>query len=223
MSDEELQRHFFDLDGPWSDVTKEALSRFKTAHLDLNSNWASTARWWTCPGCKREKPKIFRLSPKGILLAKLDWHHDHLQDRLKDMLKARFGENWVPRVLPATGRLQDRMCELIARFEPGLVCSDCNNVDGRVKAELKDMSPWFSFSPTEISTFISARPGKEHVIDFVAASALYQTLLPKLHAREALLEQVVTMIEAGELDQERSRQPPDTRDLLRRHVIRSFT
>ena len=223
MSDEELQRHFFDLDGPWSDVTKEALSRFKTAQLDLNSNWASTARWWTCPGCKREKPKIFRLSPKGILLAKLDWHHDHLQDRLKDMLKSKFGENWAQRVLPATGRLQDRMCALIARFEPGLVCSDCNNVEGRVKAEIKDMSTWFSFSPLEISTLISAGPGKEHAIDFAAARTLYETLLPKLRAREALLEQVVTMIDAGDLDQERSRQPPDTRDLLRTHVIRSFT
>ncbi|WP_443749462.1 hypothetical protein [Asticcacaulis solisilvae] len=222
MTDEELQRQFFDRDGLWSNVTKTAMSRFKTDRVELDANWAGTPTWWTCPGCGRDKAKIFRLSSKNVLLARLDWHHDHLEDRLKLMLKAEFGDQWVNRVLSATGRLQDRLDAMIARFEPGLVCIDCNNVDGRVKAEFKDISPWLSFSPREISTFIAVRPNAEHQVDFKAARALYDVILPKITAREALLSHVVGMIAAGELDQERASSPPHRGDLLRRHMMQGF-
>lgn len=208
LSDDELQREFSDRDGLWSDVTKKAKGKFGTDLVDLDANWASTPTWWSCPACGRDKAKIFRLSSTNVLLARLDWHHDHLEERLKPMLKAKFGEKWVDRVLPATGRLQDRLNAMIARFEPGLVCIDCNNVDGRFKAEFDDISPWLSFSPKEIRTFITPRPHMEHEIDFKAARNLYETLLPKIAARESLLTIIAEMIDADELDQERAASAP---------------
>jgi rubredoxin len=222
MTNEELQRQFFDRDGLWSDVTGKAKARFKTDCVELDANWAGTPTWWTCPGCHRDKANIFRLS-KGVLLARLDWHHDHLEDRLKVMLKAKFGDRWVDRVLPSTGRLQDRLNAMIARFEPGFVCIDCNNVDGMVKAKWKDISQWLSFSPREISSIIKVRPNAEHEIDFEAARSLYATILPKIAARESLLSHIVEMIETGDLDQESAAAPPSHRgDILRQHVIRGF-
>lgn len=223
MTDEDLQKHFFDRDGPWSDVTKAALVRFKVDQLDLDSNWASTPRWWSCPGCGREKSQIFRVSSNGVLLARLDRHHDHLQDRLKAMLKAQFGPRWVEAVGPATGRVQALACSMIARFEPSLVCIDCNNVDGRVKKEYPKVASSFSFSPGEIRQLIVARANQEHDIDFAKAIALYDAIAPNLAARESLLTQILGMIASGDLNQQRGNIPYGNSDHLMRHLFRGLT
>jgi hypothetical protein len=43
-------------------------------------SWALVPQNWSCPICRRSKVDIFRLSSRGILLANLEGHHDHLRD-----------------------------------------------------------------------------------------------------------------------------------------------
>ena len=202
-SDQTLEAIFSRRDGAWSSTTKRAIKRFQAAGLDLDSNWASTPQTWSCPACGREKPQLFRLTGNGILLARLDSHHDHLDDRLKDMLKAKLGTRWVEQVGPGVGRVQSLATRMIIRFERTLVCIDCNGVDGNIKKKIPQISKWFSFSPSEIKQFIVPRDNQEHVIDFDKASTLFQAALENFQRREALMLQLVEMMAAGELNQER--------------------
>jgi hypothetical protein len=95
LSDEQMQLHFSEWDGRWSNQTKRALERFGAKGLDLNENWSLCAPYWTCPACRRSKNEIFRLSKRGILLAKLELHHDHLRDRIWHRARKLFGEKWL--------------------------------------------------------------------------------------------------------------------------------
>ena len=42
LSDEDMQLHFGDWDGKWSEQTKAAIQRFGAKGLDLNDSWALT-------------------------------------------------------------------------------------------------------------------------------------------------------------------------------------
>ncbi|WP_152970956.1 hypothetical protein [Rhizobium ecuadorense] len=75
-----MDYYFPDYDRRWSRQTKRAMEKFDTKRLELNSNWALENQIWSCPGCGRSKEEIFRKSSHGILLAKLELHHDHLWD-----------------------------------------------------------------------------------------------------------------------------------------------
>jgi hypothetical protein len=90
-----MQLHFGEWDGRWSEQTKRALLRFEAKGLDLNENWALCAPYWSCPACRRSKDAIFRLSKRGILLANLELHHDHLRDRIWHRARELFGANWL--------------------------------------------------------------------------------------------------------------------------------
>jgi hypothetical protein len=83
LLDEDLAALAHMRDGRWSAQTKALLERFGTTKLDLNSGWASTWTRWSCPCCRREKGQIARLSSGGVLLCRLEFHHDHLADFAK--------------------------------------------------------------------------------------------------------------------------------------------
>jgi hypothetical protein len=65
------------------------------------------------------------------------------------------------------------------RFFPALVCGDCNSADGRVKRLLKLPSE-FSFSPTELSQFITGDPHGGVKAGMTIAKRIYTTLIPIL-------------------------------------------
>jgi hypothetical protein len=94
LSDEQMLLHFGERDGRWSEQTKRALQRFEAQGLDLNENWALCEPYWSCPVCRRHKDEIFRLSKRGILLAKLELHHDHLRERVWHRARELYGANW---------------------------------------------------------------------------------------------------------------------------------
>ncbi|MGQ7378983.1 hypothetical protein ACTGVF_11365, partial [Streptococcus suis] len=91
LTDEQLESLYSDRDGPWSAAVKAALRRFDTDKLDLDDNWASRPPDWECPACGRRKPDLMRMSGSGVLLARLDIHHDHLTDYFKTILHAKHG------------------------------------------------------------------------------------------------------------------------------------
>lgn len=173
LTDDELADRFTRWDGAWSVQTRRLVDAFAASGLDLNDNWASTPSTWQCPCCLRWKPDLVRLSPSQILLCHLEWHHDHLRDRGKAILRARNPRQDRPEGL-AMSRAIDACKGLVERFYTALVCKDCNAAEGLAKAALKGVvHPDFSFSPREIARFISVAPNRPHEVDVTAATAAW--------------------------------------------------
>jgi len=124
--------------------------------------WAALNEQWRCPGCNRSKREILRwtkryLQPqKGIhkpyfgWMAGLHTHHDH---------SAPF--------LSGNGRFPDTV-----------ICDHCNSADGVVKRKLQ-LPDNFSFSPSEIKEFITAKAYDSHKVDFEKAKGIYEHLETK--------------------------------------------
>lgn len=166
-------------DGRWSRQTKAMLLQAGTDRLTLNDAWASTPMSWVCPCCQRDKPSIARLTPSGVLLCQLDYHHDHLNDRAKAIFRADnpFPEDREPR--EQLIRAIDSCRQLIERFSTSLLCNDCNTAEGAAKLALKEeIDPDFSFSPKEIAAFIKPKPNQPHEIDVEQARGIWRTLQP---------------------------------------------
>ena len=213
LSDEEIERHFPGRDGPWSKSTKALLNTHRTSKLNLNENWASVPPDWSCPACWRKKPQIVRLSGSGVLIASLDLHHDHLTDVLRARLQQEVGPDWITKIPEQSRHIVKRAEKLVARFEPTLVCPDCNCADGVAKSHLPLIDRNFSFRASEIKSFIRSAPNREHQIDDDAARAIYDAQRDDFACRLALLEQFFAMMVAGSLSQERgSRRPGGAED-----------
>ncbi len=210
FDDAALERHFFERDGAWHSQSRRALARFGTDKLDLDENWASVHSEWDCPGCGRPKRELFRPSANGVLLARLDIHHDHLVDRLKARLRLEIGKDWNQRIARDTFHFEELAPRLVARFEPTLVCLDCNKADGDVKRRCKQIPRDFSFRPSEIRQFITPRPNAEHEIDAAAALRIFEAARPDFDQRCALLDAMFEMMAKGELLQEKGNLPPSS-------------
>ena len=213
LSDDDIERHFPGRDGPWSNSTKALLNTHGTARLNLNENWASVPPDWSCPACWRKKHEIARLSGSGVLIANLDLHHDHLTDALRARLQQEVGPDWIVKIPEQSRHIVKRAETLVARFEPTLVCPDCNGADGAVKARLPQIDRKFSFRPSEIKSFIRSAPNREHQIDNDSACDIYDAQQEDFACRLALLDQFFTMMVTGSLSQERgSRRPVGAED-----------
>lgn len=207
LTDEQLERLYVERDGRWSSSIKAAMARFSTDKLDLDDNWASRSQRWECPGCCRRKPDLLRVSAAGVLLARLDIHHDHLTDHLKALLHARHGPQWRLAIPPDSAHLEQFGVKLIARFERSYVCLDCNAADGAVKSRLRDIPRPFSFRPSEIRRFVNARPNVEHQIDFDAAYAIFAEQQADYERRVALIEMLAALTLAGDMTMEAGNMP----------------
>ena len=200
--DAELERRYIGRDGRWSSTTRAILKALKCDRLDLNLGWASVSQSWACPACGRDKRRIARVTAAGVVLARLEGHHDHLGDEVNSSLRARVGSNWVEQLGPGSGKLANYAEKLVRRFEPSLICHDCNLADGAAKIALKDLPRAFSFSPAEINRFINAAVNREHRIDLDRARELWEAARPQFEHRLALATQLVKDIASGALDQE---------------------
>jgi len=207
LTDEQLEGLYVDRDGRWSSAIRAAMRRFGTEKLDLDENWASRSPDWECPGCGRRKPDLVRLSSAGVLLARLDIHHDHLTDHLKSILRTKLGPQWRAAIPPDTAHLEKLGSKLVARFEPSTVCLDCNGADGAVKAKLREIPRSFSFRPSEIRRFVTARPNVEHQIDLKAAHTIFAEARLDFERRLGLVETLAAMTLAGEMTLEPGNQP----------------
>lgn len=206
-SDDELERLYIERDGTWSASTKAGLTRFGTKLLDLDENWASTSPNWQCPGCGRRKPQIFRLLDNGVLLGRLVEHHDHLTDRFKALLQIRFGSDWISKVPDGTKHVEKLASRLVARFEPTLVCQECNNADAVAKGGIAHAHPDFSFRPSEIRSFARPVANGEHIVDLGASRAIHDAALADFDGRLALVDQIFAMLVAGALGCEKGNLP----------------
>ena len=119
--------------------------------------WAALPPDWRCPACRRSRFELLTWTksitgygvPRGEYqwLAPLHEHHDHRSDH----------GMFAP------------------RFSPTVICSDCNHADGRAKRQL-GLPGRFSFSPIELSQFITGYPHNGVDVDVEAAGRVYDSL-----------------------------------------------
>ncbi len=203
LSDEEMCKLFWQLDGRWSNQTKELIVRHKAVGLKLNRNWASVRHWWRCPCCERKKSEIARLSPAKILLACLEVHHDHLNDWVKAAFDERFGR--PSQLSPDAFHVETMAKTLSERFSSELICSDCNAADGNAKLNIPlKIDPQFSFSPQEIRAFITPRPNAPHEIDIDKATTIWNGCRNDYESRKLLVSDLIERVAEGQLRRERS-------------------
>jgi rubredoxin len=200
LSDEQMQIHFSGRDGRWSVQTKRALGRFKAKGLDLNENWALCAPFWSCPTCRRSKDNIFRLSKRGILLAKLELHHDHQRDGVYRRAQELFGSDWRETIPKTSIGILDQIRDITSRFDQCLLCSECNAADGKVKARFRsEIDSRFTFTAMEIGAFVRARATQDHEIDYAKALKLWQAEKDNFLARIDLIDVLLTHVKSGRL------------------------
>jgi len=63
------------------------------------------------------------------------------------------------------------------RFEPTVICEQCNSADGAVKRKL-NLPQDFSFTPLEIRAFVKPQAHGKHLIDYRVAESIYSLLRP---------------------------------------------
>lgn len=137
---------------------------------------------WHCHGCLRDKRAIARLDKNGNLLCRVVLHHDH------------FDEEYFPSELvkvlgyPAA----DAARRHIRRFEPQIICEDCNTADSAAKAVL-GAPTGFSFAPHEIGRFIDVTPNQPHKVDPDRARSVYIEVQPVMSRLAQVLRAAKTM------------------------------
>lgn len=204
LTDEEMGLFFAQYDGKWSEQTKRALGTHKARGLELNKNWALTGQDWACPACRRRKTEIFRVSPSGVLLAKLEEHHDHLRDLVYRRARELFGNEWLRTAPRGTPHAMDALRELVTRFSNEMVCSDCNSADAEAKTRLGGrIHECFSFSPLDIADFVAVQPNAPHRVDLEKAEVAWNQLRPAFGARLKLINDLLPLVQAGVLAYQR--------------------
>jgi len=114
---------------------------------------------WACPCCHRKKREIGRRDRNGRLVCSIVEHHDHLGD-------------WVwTKLRPVLADAMPVIAGAWQRFDPTLICQDCNTADTVAKS-LVQAPEMFSFSWREINSFIWVQANTKHrVIPGMAAKA----------------------------------------------------
>jgi hypothetical protein len=199
MSDDELAIFARGFDGRWSEQTRGLMQRFGTDKLDLNRAWASSWIGWTCPCCGREKRDIARLTRNGVLLCRLERHHDHGRDVARKLFDTATGAAHAQG--PAAGQIgdaKDALTVLVERFEAVLICGDCNAAEGEAKRLLAGtIDPDFTFGPAEIGMFITARPNQKHEVDLERAHTLWFECKPDFEDRLTFTRQLAARFAQG--------------------------
>ncbi|MBB3917981.1 MULTISPECIES: hypothetical protein [Rhizobium] len=118
---------------------------------------------WQCPGCLRTKYQVLRwttLFPHIPSARRPGWaggyhtHHDHAGDRYRWMIPP----SWFS-----------------PRFEPTVICEQCNSADASAKRKL-NLPKDFSFTPFEIRQFVIAHAHGKHLIDYRVAQAIFDAV-----------------------------------------------
>jgi rubredoxin len=162
------------LDGFRAGSTLAIRDKLGASGLNINSWWAKCSPDWRCPCCNRVKADCARLDSKGNLLGKLAAHHDHMREFLDNALAecARIDGMENAALNEASTRILRRFADGLVRFDDVVICEDCNNADPKAK-KLVTAPRYFTFTPTEIGTFILPQPNKAHDVDEQQARKTY--------------------------------------------------
>jgi len=201
LSETSMEYWFDGLDGRWSQQTKDAIRHAKAGGLDLNGNWARTLRSWVCPACRRGKPEIFRASVHGILIGKIERHHDHIADLFLQRLRECIGGEGLHNLAENGRRAPRYVRALLVRFPDTLLCADCNTADGEAKRVIgAEFHKHLSCTPSEIGQFIQSGNNRPHSIDRDKCRAVWQTAKRKFEDRLEFLDLMVRRLADGQHD-----------------------
>lgn len=198
LDDDQMGAYFPEYDGRWSSQTKAAIEELGASGLELNANWALTRKGWSCPGCSRTKKEIFRKSPNGILLAKLELHHDHLWEEANRRPAVVAGPEWRDTLAKGAPFVVETIRAIVTRFDDALICSECNAADGKAKRAL-GIDTRFSFAAAEIKQFVNVGPHRDHEINLDTARDIWLMEKPGFERRVTLLETLVDDLVANRL------------------------
>jgi hypothetical protein len=96
---------------------------------------------------------------------------------------------------------------ITARFHETLVCSDCNEIDGRIKRILSSIDTDFSFSPLETAGFIKVASNVSHELLTGVAEATWLAVRDDFEDRKKFALSVIEKMKAGGLRKERAYGP----------------
>lgn len=205
LSDDDMEYHFPNNDGKWSAQTKQAIVKFNAMGLDLNENWALLSKGWQCPSCDRTKMEIFRINEAGILLANAHLHHDHIGEYLKDRVREICGIEWSKTAPAEALRAISSLTQLSESFDATYICWECNTIEGNAKGLItgKPINN-FSFSPSEINSFIAPRKNKPPLIDERKLHVLWAQYSEILHRKIEFIDTAIYLIKSGVFKKEAS-------------------
>jgi rubredoxin len=185
------------LDGAMSPQTQQLLKQFKTSSVDMTLWWAMTPQSWSCPACGRAKPEIVRLNKNGALMCRLVEHHDHMSD----VLEKRFRIHSTSRDSIIADDLAEefakRSAPMVSSYDNSIICNDCNNADPDAKSVIGAPDD-FSFSPTEIRSFIKALPNKPHAINADEARLAWEACKPSYDLRMKIIDRIAHIAASNE-------------------------
>lgn len=145
------------------------------------------------------------LSPGGVVLCRLESHHDHLADWVKTKFRDGIPRSSDRLINVQNDVAKDAVIALAERFERTLICIDCNLAEGFVKLELGDDIPrHFTFSPSEIANFIEVKAHQTHEIDLAKALAIWIELKPDFEDRLDFTCRMIPRILKGRHRRERT-------------------
>lgn len=178
-------------DGIQSPLSQKIKEHHHYADFEMNSNWIGSSQNWACPCCGRSKFEISRLGNKGQILAKLVVHHDHMSDALHAAFHEEFKNAGTNLEQKEGLRLVERIGGAFAAYEEVLICEDCNNADTEGK-KIASTPSYFSFSITQIRSFISSQSHSQHRVNGEIAVKMWQQAKPAYDLRMSLIRTVAT-------------------------------
>jgi rubredoxin len=145
---------------------------------------------WRCPCCHRLKAEIARLDKNGNLCCPVVRHHDHFEECVADHIDYRsMGK--------LAWGLRETLDNSFVRFQPTMICGDCNVAEPVAKAIVKAPAE-FSFTPFEIAIFIDVTPSNPHVVDPDRAVQAYEAATPAMKLLANKLRAIVKVKKYGE-------------------------
>ncbi len=152
------------LDSTHSQHHKLMVATYKAIGFDANRWWVLTPSSWCCPSCSRSKSEIVRLNKHNYLEGHIHEHHDHIHHLVKSQFTKTSEQLNSQLATENSTHFIDKIFHAFSAFPETLICKDCNLIDAEAKKLIKAPT-FFSFSPSEISSFIISRPNLAHKLD----------------------------------------------------------
>jgi len=134
--------------------------------IEETESWSEAGENWRCPCCCRKRNDCEITTESGDKLRWLVYHHDHMRDYIKHYIKSTYGSFLEPienkPLKSEIWRLMDFLKIFIVRFQPTLVCLDCNEIEGKLKKAL-NCDKFFSFHHLEIRRAFMTFPNERHI------------------------------------------------------------
>lgn len=177
------------LDSAESPLARRLQTHHATHVMEMNSNWLGSSQDWVCPCCGRSKFAVTRKGQTGQILCKLVIHHDHMGEALEASFGEAFAEAGTTTPQETGRQLIERIGTAFAAYEEVLVCEDCNNAD-TTASKIAQTGPHFSFSPSQIRSFITVADHRPHSVSPAGARAAWESARPAYELRMKLIRAV---------------------------------